>query len=46
MEVDLAYIFVITLVIGTSAVLLIVSEVVQFSQTGGDDRFHWSCTGS
>lgn len=36
-------IFVIALVIGASAVLLVLSEVVQFLQTGGDNSFQWSC---
>eukprot|EP00026_Physarum_polycephalum_P007771 Phypoly_transcript_07837.p1 GENE.Phypoly_transcript_07837~~Phypoly_transcript_07837.p1 ORF type:complete len:476 (+),score=19.90 Phypoly_transcript_07837:130-1557(+) len=37
-------IFVIAVVIGVSAVLLIVSEVVDFTHSeGGDNRFKWGC---
>jgi len=36
-------IFVIAMVIGTSAILLVVSEVIQFATEGGDDSFHWAC---
>eukprot|EP00026_Physarum_polycephalum_P007587 Phypoly_transcript_07651.p1 GENE.Phypoly_transcript_07651~~Phypoly_transcript_07651.p1 ORF type:complete len:492 (+),score=41.04 Phypoly_transcript_07651:75-1550(+) len=37
-------IFVIAAVIGMSAILLVVSEVIQFmSSSGGDDHFRWSC---